>query len=96
MNLVIDDTYIDSIKQYIAGQCESLDNIISRYIKTMETVIETGIMEGKTADALKEFLNQVKSVDDKNSIALDFLGREMERVCTHFIEKINEADKELY
>ena len=87
MSLVIDDAHIDIVKEYVKSQFENLDSIVLRYVKAMNSVIDTGIMEGATAEALKEFLNQVELKAGSNSA---------DRCCINFVVEVDKADKELY
>ena len=96
MSLVIDDSHIDAVKSYIMTQCETIDSITKRYVRAMNTVIETGIMEGETAEALKEFLEAVKSDVADSSSTPGAMSSQVERFCTNFISKVDKADKELY
>lgn len=96
MSLVIDDAYVDTVKSFIITQCETIDSITSRYIRTINDVIEIGIMEGMTAEALKEFLSAVKSDITDNSITPGVMRTQVERFCTNFIKKVDKADKEIY
>ncbi len=96
MSLVIDDAYIESVKQYLMTQCNSLDYLISRYIRTMNSVIEAGFMNGMTSDALKEFLKQVESDIGKNSANPGLMESQVERFCIDFVKKVDKTDKELY
>ena len=96
MSLIIVDEHIDSVKSFIMSQCENISSIISRYVRAMNTVIETGIMEGETADALKEFLSAVKSDVADNSATPSAMISQVERFCTNFIAKVDKADKDIY
>lgn len=96
MSLVIDDAHVDTVKSYIMSQCETINSIISRYVRAMNEVIETGIMEGTTAEALKEFLAAVKSDVADNSATPGVMCSQVERFCMNFIEKVDKADKQLY
>ncbi len=96
MSLVIDDSHINAIKEYVVSQCETIDDIIYLYIREMNSVIETGIMEGTTADALKEFLNQVESDLETNIATPDIIGDQTATFCRRFLQTVDKADKELY
>ncbi len=96
MSLVIDDSHINAVKSYIMAQCKTINSITNRYVRAMSTVIETGIMEGTTAEALKEFLDAVKSDVADNSSTPGAMSSQVERFCTNFIKKVDKADKELY
>ena len=96
MSLVIDDGHINAVQSYISEQCEAIEDITSRYVRTMETVIETGIMEGATAEAVKAFLVAVESYVANNSATPARMISQTERFCVNFISKVDKADKHLY
>lgn len=96
MSLVVDDAHIENVKEYLTTQCNGLNFLIMQYIRTMNTVIEAGFMEGATSDALKEFLKQVESDLGKNSANPRMMEDLAERYCANFVERIDEADKDLY
>lgn len=96
MSLIVDDAHIDAVKTYIMEQGDTIGNITRRYVNTMQNVVETGIMEGATADALKEFLFAIRSDVSENSSAPALMDVKVERFCTNFIERIDKADKEIY
>lgn len=96
MSLVIDDAYIDEVKTYFMQQCETLNDIKNRYIAAMQTVIETGIMEGETAEALKVFLEQIRCDLGDNTATPWLMSTQVERLCDNFITKVDKADKQIY
>lgn len=96
MSLVIDDSHIDAVKEYVTTQCKAIEDIVYQYVQTMNSVIETGIMEGATTEALKEFLSQVKSDLEDSNMNPELMGTMTERFCTNFIKKVDKADKQLY
>lgn len=96
MDLVIDDTYIESVKQFLMNQCDALGSLISRYIQTMNSVVEMGFMEGKTAEAVREFLTQVESNVSADNSNPKHMDSKIERLCINFIYEVDKAGKELY
>lgn len=96
MSLVIDDSHIDTLKQYIMTQSNSIDSLINQYVSTMNTVIEAGFMEGATSEALTVFLKEVENDVGKNNSNPGQLKDQSERFCINYIKKIDKADKELY
>ena len=62
----------------------------------METVLETGIMEGNTAEALKEFLQQIRCDLGENTAIPWLMSSQVERLCDNFINKVDKADKQIY
>lgn len=96
MSLVIDDAHIGAVKTYFMDQCESINNIKNKYVTAMENLIENGIMEGDTAEALKEFLEQIKCDLGDNTGTPWLMSAQFERLCKNFIARIDVADKQIY
>lgn len=96
MELVVDDAYIESVREFLKRQSDELGDLIYKYIRTMNSVIEMGFMEGKTADAVKEFLNQIESQIGSDRANPEYMDSKIERLCINFVERIDKADKDLY
>ncbi len=96
MSLVVIDEYIDSVKAYFMTQCEDINNIKNSYVRAMGKLIETGIMEGSTAEALKVFLEKIQCDLGNNTETPQLMSSKVERLCLDFSAKIDKADKQLY
>lgn len=96
MNLVVEDDFIKNIGSYIKDQGEYLSEIIKKYIRIMKNVKDKGLIKGKTADALEEFIIQVESNANSKSATSEILGQQTARYCSTFITEIDKADKGLY
>lgn len=95
MSLVVDDDYVEAVREYTNSQCTNLADVVSAYIRVMNTVTEKGISEGTTAEALKEFVRQVET-DIKSKKTVNAIAGKTERYCSNFIKKIDIEDKDLY
>lgn len=96
MDLIIHEEKIIAQKQYIINQCETLSSISSSYISILKKIIDGGIIDGTTSDALKEFIVQVESKLTSNSSTPELMQDEVSRYCTNYLDQINRADKDLY
>lgn len=96
MSLVIDDAHIVAVKTYFMDQCESINSIKNQYVRAMENLIENGIVEGDTAEALKEFLEKIKCDLGDNTGTPYVMSSQVERLCINFITKVDKADKQIY
>lgn len=97
MSLVIVDEYYQAkVSGFAEEKAETLDEIIDEYVCIIDNVIENGIKEGKTSQALTEFRNQVISKTGKNSSTANLIGKEARRYCENFIMRVNKDDKDLY
>lgn len=96
MSLVIDDAHICTVKTYFMEQCESINDVKNKYVTVMENLIETGIMEGETTEALKVFLEKIKCDLGDNTGTPWLMSSQVERLCENFITKVDKADKQIY
>lgn len=90
--LKIDDDYVKSQAKQIAEWTVDLQQGIDKYIGILNHILEDGIMEGATADALRSFVGYVENLKD---IVKD-MGEEAKGMCLAFLSEIDEADSYLY
>lgn len=96
MSLVIDEAYIGGFQNHLASHCHEINVIINEYSKIMNEVITAGIVEGETAEALKVFVGEVKSKAEADSVNPQAMVSHIERLCSNYISRIDEADRDLY
>mgnify|MGYP001625533962 CR=1 FL=1 len=97
MNVCVDDEYMEQMGEYLKNEAYELDKMIWSYIRILRQVCEDGISEGETSKALEEFLEQARSlVGVDNSGGVDTMGDQLKRFCTGYVNKIDDADKNLY
>lgn len=97
MSLIVNDDFItQTMSTYLKQEGELISDFIGEYVKILEDVSANGLIKGKTADALKEFILQVESDISKNSKNPYDLGKVASRYCTNFVSRIDKADKDLY
>lgn len=96
MSLVIDDAHIGAVKTYFMEQCESINDIKNKYVTAMENLIENGIVDGDTAEALKEFLEKIECDLGDNTATPWLMSSQVERLCDNFIKRVDKADKQIY
>lgn len=96
MSLIVDDDYIKEFGEYLKEQDEQISELIRKYIRIMKSVKENGIKQGKTAESLEEFINQVDSSSGEKYTNMSSQGKIANRCCATFVDKIDDADKDLY
>lgn len=96
MSLVVDDTYIETVRQYGKDRCDEMNEVLRHYKIIMNEVIETGIMEGETAKAIKTLIEEVELSAGTEDIKLSDFSANIDRLCVNFKERIDEEDKNLY
>lgn len=96
MSLIVNDDYIKEFGEFLQEQSKQISDAISTYIRIMTFVKNNGIKQGKTAEALEEFISQVKSGSGKQYTDISSQGTKANRFCATFVDKIDDADKDLY
>ena len=96
MSLVVDDTYVEAVRQYGQARCDEMDEVLRSYKKIMNNVLETGIMEGETAKAIKTLIEEVELSAGTEDIKLSDFSANIDRLCVNFKERIDKEDKNLY
>lgn len=94
-DLVVVDEYYAKIGQWLCDQGSDFSREVERYCLIMDKVVEDGFMGGKTSEALKEFIAQVRmDLDGDTNLETD--GSAAYRYTENFITKIDDADDDLY
>lgn len=96
MDLIVCDEYYSAIGEWLKKQGELLSFDINKYASILTEVSNNGIMEGATAEALKEFISQVRTDLEGTNVKPSFIGSASKRYCVNFVSHIDDADKDLY
>lgn len=96
MELIVHDEYIEEVKNFFSTSFLGLSELTAKYINIMTTARENGFKSGKTADALETFISQVNMETTDENISADVISSGISRYCDNFLERIDDADKELY
>lgn len=92
VDIKLDDEYIKNMGKLYGEWCEELQKGIDSYILIMNTILSEAIIEGETAEALKEFVSYAKTL----SGIIEPLGNECQNMCNNYLVEIDKADSELY
>lgn len=94
-NFILEDDYYNELQTYFVKQYKNIQAVVSNYISIMDEVAEHGIMDGKTAKALKEFNNQLrKELNVKTCVEKQ--GKIAKRYCSNFVDRVDKDDEGLY
>ncbi len=96
MNLIVNDEYYAVVSRFLKSQEELLSKAINEYCLIMRTVSEQGIMEGTTADSLKEFVGQVQFDLAENADNSSLFDGTAAVRCSEFVDSVDAADGDLY
>ncbi len=88
----IDDDYILTTGSNLKEWYSDLQDGIDEYISIMEGIVGDAIMEGETAESLKEFLEFVKALSGE----IEPIGEECEKILISYKNDVDQADDVLY
>ena len=91
-DIIICDEYVAEMASNLNCEIEKIEEVLSTYIRLLRGIRENGFMQGKTAEALEEFINQASTIKGQ----FREIGQSLDVTCNAYIEKINEADEYLY
>lgn len=90
--VVVVDDYINDLSLKINETGKDINLIIAEYTRILSNIRETGITAGQTADAVEEFSEAAKCLNEKYLDACNC----MFLILGAYIEDIDKADKYLY
>lgn len=96
MELVVHDEYFEEVGDFLSKHIKKQQEIIFDYYRIMENVCEEGLKQGKTADALNEFINEVYMETSEDNLDEDLLADTLYIYCKNFVTRIDENDEDLY
>nr|WP_294674622.1 hypothetical protein [uncultured Blautia sp.] len=94
MNMVVDDDYIENMSSFISRSLENMGEDIQAFNKILLLLKNSGIKQGKTAEALEAFSACVNTLYTESN--LEELASQIKVYCSTYKEKIDEADRDLY
>lgn len=96
MDLIVDDDYIKELGQYFEEQGKYIEEFTDEYNAILQRVVDGGIIKGKMAEALEEFMNQVWANTEVSFSTYEDLGVKLNRFASGFKDEIDAADGGLY
>lgn len=94
MDLIIDDEYIESKKQVLDTQINTMGVIIYRFQKIIKELCQSGVELGKTAEALEAFAAYLEQLYSTGDFAN--LSRQVDVFCSSYLEEVDKIDGDLY
>ena len=88
--IVQDEDFLASVTA-VSNALEELNNLYALYINDLNSIIENGIVVGKTGNSLKAFIEKAEDVQSALSVIADYHKSASEL----FLAKIDEADQEV-
>ena len=87
--LIIDDEYYHELRAFMEEKGRKIDETVSAFIKTMESVRDLAVISGELSEVLKEYILNAGRL----SGALKTLSEEAGETLEAFIREIEEADQ---
>ena len=91
-DIVVDDESYDKIGNYLKIQGEDLDEIIAKYIETLEDIKKNAIKSGDVSNALSTYIMYAEKIKKQIGDIMTLLQKDMKE----FIKYIDEADQYIF
>ncbi len=95
MNLIVEDKYISEMGEFLLNEYTELQDAIERYQDILLGLLDQGFMEGRTHDAIQEFVDQVSAFGKMNNTSATSTGKKYKMYCDQYISKLDDADRNL-
>lgn len=93
-DVIVDDDFFTKAGQVLREQAASVNKVFNRYVQELEGVLETGLMEGETSQALREFVDCLKEYNVDNQIEAE--GNDAFLSATLLLKEVDDKDGYLY
>lgn len=91
-DIIINDGFVEKTGAALEAETREIETTLAVYLRLLREISERGIMEGKTAEALRQFI----SIAEKLTGLFTDFGEGAEMTCRNFIKKMEAADRDLY
>lgn len=92
VKVIVDDAYLNEMAEYFEKQGRQLQSMANAYITAMEEIAKEGIVEGRTANALKQFVEYAqKQIQDIASTS-----EQIRDTVLNYLEEIDAQDQYQY
>lgn len=91
-NLVVEDEYLIEMSNFFKKTSQMAEGEIQTLLQAVEHATQRGLIKGKSADALEEFLGQIKLLSGS---MLEY-GKECSQLIDDFRKQIDEIDMWIY
>lgn len=95
MSLYVSDDFIDEMKKYVFENYEALGELYIDYINSLKRVLEGGHIEGKTHNALEEFVKQIE-LSNTGDANMKIVGATYKETIGNYVLHLDKVDKDLY
>lgn len=89
---IIDEEYVTELEKWISNQGEQFETFLSEYIQILFQTSMQGIAEGKTAEALKKYIEIAITLRNHVGNTTEAAVQELKNYCAD----IDKADRYLY
>lgn len=93
-DVIVDDDFFTKAGQVLKDQAAFTNRVFNKYVAELEGVLETGLMEGETSRALREFVDCLKEYNVDNQIETE--GIDLHLSATLLLKEVDDQDGYLY
>lgn len=90
--VVVDDGYLNEMAEYFEKQGKQLQGMANAYIAAMRNIAKEGTVEGRTANALRQFIEYAQ----KQTQAIASTSRQIRDSVMNYLEEIDAQDQYRY
>lgn len=92
VKVVIDDGYLNEMAEYFEKQGKQLQSMANAYIAAMRRIAKEGIVQGRTANALKQFIEYAQ----KRTRDIASTSEQIRDIVLNYLEEIDAQDRYQY
>lgn len=90
--LIVNDSYLDKMAEYFEKQGKQLQGMANAYIAAMTNIAKDGTVEGRTANALKQFVEYAQ----RQTQAIASTSEQIREAVLNYLEEFDTNDQYQY
>ena len=90
--LIVNDGYLNEMAEYFEKQGKQLQSMANAYIAAMRNIAKDGTVEGRTANALKQFVEYAQ----RQTQAIASTSEQIRNSVMNYLEEIDTHDQYRY
>lgn len=91
-DIIIDDSYVAELAEYIEKYGETFEEFYERYLTLLRGFHARGVSSGNTADAIQEYIATAEALKNYVADSTEVLGQTLRE----YLNEVDEADRYLY
>lgn len=90
--IIIDDDYCIKMGNYFLKQGNQIDKFIAEYINILQSIRDTAIVSGETANALRMYIEYAKRLN----MQIGNVSENVQKQLNRFLVNVDSADQFLF